>query len=139
VRSAGVHGAEATAGVRANVSVPIDGEKGRARIAERDMFKTVLLRKCVRELSMASKQHIQENGRGGGIGETWAPDPNYKGKALQLQFTVEDKGVFTTVWSATKTYRRVFREWPENVCAENPHKYGTEKDAAVPTADKPDF
>jgi hypothetical protein len=81
----------------------------------------------------------KENGRGGGISETWAPDPNYKGKALQLQFTVEDKGVFTTVWSATKTYRRVFRDWPENVCGENPHKYGTEKDAAVPTADKPDF
>jgi hypothetical protein len=81
----------------------------------------------------------KENGRGGGIGETWAPDPNYKGKALQLQFTIEDKGVFTTAWSATKTYRRVFRDWPENVCAENPHKYNTEKDAAVPTADKPDF
>src|ERR1700681_1500442 len=81
----------------------------------------------------------KENGRGGSIGETWAPDPNYKGKALQLQFTVEDKGVFTTAWSATKTYRRVFRGWPENVCAENPHKYNTEKDAAVPTADKPDF
>ena len=81
----------------------------------------------------------KENGRGGGIGETWAPDPNYRGKALQLQFTVEDKGVFTTAWSATKTYRRVFRGWPENVCAENPHKYGTEKDAALPTADKPDF
>jgi hypothetical protein len=39
----------------------------------------------------------KENGRGGGVGETWAPDPNYKGKALQLQFTVEDKGVFTTI------------------------------------------
>jgi hypothetical protein len=81
----------------------------------------------------------KENVRGGAIGETWAPDPNYKGKALQLQFTVEDKGVFTTAWFATKTYRRVFRDWPENVCAENPHKYNTEKDAAVPTADKPDF
>jgi hypothetical protein len=81
----------------------------------------------------------RENGRGGGIGETWAPDPNDKGKALQLQFTVDDKGVFTTAWSATKTYRRASRSWPENVCAENPRKYGTEKDAAVPTADKPDF
>jgi hypothetical protein len=87
----------------------------------------------------AWERNGKENGRGGGIGETWAPDPNYRGKALQLQFTVEDKGVFTTAWSATKTYRRVFRDWPENVCAENPHKYGTEKDAAVPTADKPDF
>ena len=64
-----------------------------------------------------------ENSRGGGgIGEGWAPNPTYKGRALQLQFTVEDKGVFATPWSATKTYRRVFRDWPEQVCAENPHK-----------------
>jgi hypothetical protein len=81
----------------------------------------------------------KENSRGGAIGEGWAADANYKGKGLQLQFTVEDKEVFTTAWSATKTYRHVFRDWPENVCAENPHKYSTEKDAAVPTADKPDF
>ena len=82
----------------------------------------------------------KENSRAGlGIGEGWAPDPAEKGRGLQLQFTVEDKQVFTTPWSATKTYRRVVRDWPEQVCAENPHKYGTEKDAAVPTADKPDF
>jgi hypothetical protein len=89
----------------------------------------------------AQQRGGQENARGGGasIAEGWAADPNYKGKGLQLQFTVEDEGVFTTAWSATKTYRRVFRDWPENVCAENPHKYNTEKDAAVPTADKPDF
>jgi hypothetical protein len=89
----------------------------------------------------AQQRGGQENARGGGaaIAEGWAADPNYKGKGLQLQFTVEDEGVFTTAWSATKTYRRVFRNWPENVCAENPHKYNTEKDVAVPTADKPDF
>ena len=82
----------------------------------------------------------KENARGGqGIAEGWAPDPSNKGKGLQLQFTVEDNEVFTTPWSATKTYRRALREWPEQVCAENPHKYSTEKDAAVPTADKPDF
>jgi len=81
----------------------------------------------------------KENIRGGAVNEGWAPDPNYKGKALQLQFTVEDEGVFTTAWSATKTYRRVFRDWPERACAENPYRYGTEKDAAVPTAVKPDF
>jgi hypothetical protein len=82
----------------------------------------------------------RENSRAGlGIGEGWAPDPAHKGGGLQLQFTVEDKEVFTTPWSATKTYRRVLREWPEQACAENFHKYGTEKDAAVPTADKPDF
>src|SRR6202162_6219667 len=33
-------------------------------------------------------------------------DPNYKGKGMQLQFTVEDDGVFTMPWSATITYRR---------------------------------
>jgi hypothetical protein len=69
-------------------------------------------------------------------------DPNYRGKHLQLQFTVEDEGAFTTAWSATITYRRGFNwrasaEWPEVVCAENPHYGG--KDTAVPHADKPDF
>jgi hypothetical protein len=66
-------------------------------------------------------------------------DPDYRGKHLQLTFTVEDPNVFTTPWSATVTYRRLAGEWLENVCAENPYKYGTEKDAQVPTADKPDF
>ena len=81
----------------------------------------------------------RENIRGGAVNEGYAPDPNDKGKALQLQFTVEDAGVFTTAWSATKTYRHVLRDWPERVCAENPYRYGTEKDAAVPTAVRPDF
>ena len=66
-------------------------------------------------------------------------DPNYRGKYLQLQFTVDDEGVFTMPWSATVTYGRPLGEWLENVCAENPRKYGTEKDVAVPTADRPDF
>ena len=68
-----------------------------------------------------------------------AIDRDHGGKHLQLLFTVEDEGVFTTPWSATITYRRSGGEWQEAVCAENPYKYGTEKDAAVPTADKPDF
>jgi len=66
-------------------------------------------------------------------------DPSYRGKFLQLQFTVEDSGVFTTPWTAYITYGRPLGEWAENVCAENLHKYNTEKDPAVPTADKPDF
>ena len=66
-------------------------------------------------------------------------DPNYKGKHLQLEFTVEDKGVFAMPWSATMTYRPQVTEWEESICAENPNKYGTEKDVAVPTASKPDF
>ena len=67
-------------------------------------------------------------------------DPDYKGPVLQLLFTVEDPNVFTTPWSATVTYRRMIQsQWLENVCAENPNKYGTEEDAQVPTATAPDF
>ena len=66
-------------------------------------------------------------------------DPGYRGKLLQLQFTVEDEGVFTTPWSAVITYGRPLGVWAENVCAENMNKYNTEKDAAIPTADRPDF
>jgi hypothetical protein len=70
-------------------------------------------------------------------------DPNYRGKHLQLQFTVEDEGVFTTPWSATMTYGRppTGDRLPaggiEYVCAENPRSFG--RNFAVPTADKPDF
>jgi hypothetical protein len=66
-------------------------------------------------------------------------DPNYKGKHLQLQFAVEDEGTFTTPWSGTVTYARPLGEWPEFICAENPHEYYAVKDAEVPRADKPDF
>jgi hypothetical protein len=66
-------------------------------------------------------------------------DPNYRGKFLQLEFTVEDEGVFTTPWSALITYGRPLGEWAENVCAENMNKYNTEKEPAVPTANKADF
>src|SRR5580704_12553956 len=66
-------------------------------------------------------------------------DPNYRGKYLQLLFTVEDPNVFTTPWSATETYGKPVFDWAEGVCAENPRKYGTEEDAQVPTAAKPDF
>jgi hypothetical protein len=68
-------------------------------------------------------------------------DPNYRGKHLQLEFTVEDEGVFTTPWSATITYGRP-RDGrgpggAEYVCAENLRSSG--RKPAVPTADKPDF
>jgi len=69
----------------------------------------------------------------------FAPDPNYRGQGLQLQFTVEDEGMFTTPWSAAVTYQRPLGEWREMACAENPHGYFRGKRAAIPTADKPDF
>ena len=69
----------------------------------------------------------------------FAPDPNYRGQGLQLQFRVEDEGMFTTPWSAAVTYQRPLGEWREMACAENPHGYFRGKRAAIPTADKPDF
>jgi hypothetical protein len=66
-------------------------------------------------------------------------DRNYRGKHLQIHFTVEDEGVFTTPWSATITYGRGSTEWPEIVCAENTHEYYNNKESEVPTAEKPDF
>ncbi|MSP93845.1 MAG: hypothetical protein EXR00_01130 [Alphaproteobacteria bacterium] len=65
-------------------------------------------------------------------------DRTYRGKHLQVRFTVEDDGVFTTPWSATVTYGRGSTDWPETVCAENVRVYYS-TDTAVPTADKPDF
>jgi hypothetical protein len=66
-------------------------------------------------------------------------DDNYKGKVLQLHFTVEDPGVFTMPWTATITYRRALGEWTDLICAENIHEYFAGRDTAVPQADKPDF
>ena len=71
-------------------------------------------------------------------------DPNYR-KGLQLEFTVEDQGVFTMPWSATITYGRAADpNWEERVCAENmqhdyQHNFYSDRDAHLPTADKPDF
>jgi hypothetical protein len=65
-------------------------------------------------------------------------EPNDQGKFLQLQFTVEDKGVFTTPWTSTMTYGSDPTAWGEQACAENIWWYPG-KDADVPRADKPDF
>ena len=79
-----------------------------------------------------SKQHNNAPGM---------PLSNASGKYLQLEFTIEDKNVFTTQWTATMTYRSDGEsplDWPENVCAENRNWYPG-KEADVPRADKPDF
>jgi hypothetical protein len=69
------------------------------------------------------------------------PTANSRGKYLQLQFTVEDKTVFTTPWTATMTYRsggNAPTDWAELTCAENIQWYPG-KDSDVPRALKPDF
>jgi hypothetical protein len=60
-------------------------------------------------------------------------------KGLQVEFTVEDPGVFTVPWSGVITYRRRVGELPEMVCAENTREYYANRDTDVPRADKPDF
>jgi hypothetical protein len=67
-----------------------------------------------------------------------AVDPNYKGKGLQIQVTVDDQGAFTMPWSATVTLRRAFDERLELVCADNILWYPG-MHSAVPKADKLDF
>jgi hypothetical protein len=94
----------------------------------------------------AAKQALErgakENARFLGNDSGVVPDVNFQGKHLQLEFTVEDAGAFTTPWSATVIYRPgigvASRDaLPEAVCAENPHELS--RQAGVPAADKPDF
>jgi hypothetical protein len=69
------------------------------------------------------------------------PVANPQGKYLQLRFTVEDPGVFTTPWSATMTFRyggNGLLAWDEQACGENLFWYPG-KEADLPRAAKPDF
>jgi len=70
------------------------------------------------------------------IGDVWS---QHRGKFLQVQVTVEDKGVFTAPFTATLTYVPNPGPLEESICAENTHEYYSNKDSDVPKADKPDF
>jgi hypothetical protein len=73
--------------------------------------------------------------RGGffGVGDDII-DRDFKGPALEIDFTVEDPGAFTTPWSGVVVYRRGKGRFIEDVCADNVHDYITGRDSAVPTA-----
>ena len=88
----------------------------------------------------AIERNAKENSYVPASGATGAVeiDPNYRGKVLQLHFTVEDDGVFTAPWTATITYRPNIGPWTEVICAEN-IQWSPGKNSAVPQADKPDF
>jgi len=86
----------------------------------------------------AEDRNIRQNGSSGNL-QAAAIDPNYMGKGLQVQFTVEDPNVFTMPWSGAATYRKADSTWVENVCAENLREYYNGRDTAAPQADKPDF
>jgi hypothetical protein len=89
---------------------------------------------AAKEAQDRGQRELTRFGRDPGL----VPNPNYKGKGLQLEFTVEDNGVFTTPWSAAVSYRRPTGDWPEMVCAENPGSFPGRR-VALPTAEKPDF
>jgi hypothetical protein len=74
-----------------------------------------------------------------GAGGNVVVDPEYTGKGLEVQFTINDPNVYTQPWSAKVTYRRLRGPWVEQRCAENFREYYDDKDTAVPTADRPDF
>ena len=88
------------------------------------------------EAKDAIDRNAKENSLAGGA---WGFDPDYRGKVLQLHFTVEDEGVFTTPWTSTITYRPAENPWPELICAENTFEYYNNRDSRIPTAAKPDF
>ena len=66
-------------------------------------------------------------------------DPGYRGQGLQLQFTVEDAGVFTMPRSATVTYRRGVVLVAEQICAEDQHEIDNTNERVIPRAEKLDF
>ena len=88
----------------------------------------------------AAKDAIDRNAKENSLaGEAWGFDPNYRGKVLQLLFTVEDEGVFAMPWTSTITYRPAANPWPELICAENQREYYNNRDSRIPTAGTPDF
>jgi hypothetical protein len=88
------------------------------------------------EAKDAIERNAKENSAALGNGADF--DPNYRGKVLQLHFTVDDEGVFTMPWTATITYRPNVLPWSEQICAENPRDFNHEE-SRLPTADKPEF
>jgi hypothetical protein len=91
------------------------------------------------------ERNEKDNGRFAMVDNGIARDPDYKGKGLELELTVEDEGVFTMPWSASMIYWPPLvpmGQWPEITCAENPNAYdghNLAKKAPMPTVDKPDF
>ena len=86
------------------------------------------------EAKDAMQRGTKENRRAGG-----PYNPNYDDKYLQVQFTIEDAGAFTTPWTAVMIYLRDRNEFPEAVCAENRFAFHHNQDADLPHANKPDF
>jgi hypothetical protein len=78
-----------------------------------------------------------------GLKENWRPAgpprANYDDKYLLVHFTIEDPGAYTTPWTADMIYLRDRLEWPEQACAENTFGFHHDRDAHLPSAERPDF
>jgi hypothetical protein len=74
---------------------------------------------AARQAEERGQRELSRFGRDPGL----ARNHDYKGNGPQLEFTVEDDGVFTKPWSTAVSYRRPLGEWQEMVCAENPNEY----------------
>ncbi|HEY2228766.1 MAG TPA: hypothetical protein VGI22_13700 [Xanthobacteraceae bacterium] len=61
------------------------------------------------------------------------------GKALEVNFTVEDSGAFNLPWSASKRWKRTPAPLAEEACAENNANYFNYDVEPLPHADRPDF
>ena len=61
------------------------------------------------------------------------------GKAIDIAIHVEDPGAFTTPWNAKQRFRRIDREWEEDICAENNFDFLHYEVVPLPHADRPDF
>ena len=90
------------------------------------------------EAKAAGERNVAVNGPPA-TNQAAAIDPDYRGKGLQVAFTVVDPNVFNTPWSGFATYSKADDLWTENVCAENTFEYYNNRDTAVPQADNPDF
>ncbi len=61
-------------------------------------------------------------------------------RTMQVDFTIEDPGAFTTVWSASMTYRRGAPSYlQESICAESTVNPVTGQLFPIPVSEKPDF
>jgi hypothetical protein len=95
-----------------------------------------------RLLDYEAANEAQERGQRGlsrlGRDPGLTANPDYKGRGLQLEFTVQDDNVFTAPWSAAISYRRPLGEWPEMACGDSTRDYEG-RGIDLPHADKPDF
>jgi len=95
-----------------------------------------------RLLDYATAKRVEERGQRGlsrlGRDPGLEANPQYRGKGLQLEFTVEDENVFTRPWSGSISYRHPLGEWPEMACADNTNDF-VAREVKMPSADKPDF